>query len=314
MADALTGRILSHRLRGFDRCESTRRGLELGLKAGIHHAEFDVRFTRDGHPVAYHDPFFQADDGRWSYIDEWDLAALRGQRNLSELATLEDMCACFQEFRGPDSLLHVDVKEGGREGLIRDTIERFGLLADVVLVSWLPGVLVRFHALAPETRLCFSHLPVAPRFYGFAKAVGPLLESMAPVVSGILRPVAPHLSNETLTVRLHFHDNGDPAHSGESDEAPRCNHGHVVPGMLTGMMLDVLRRTDGLVCVPVPLASRRLVLQYRSLGIHTAVYSVATLGAFDRAMTRLDPDIVYVDDAATIRRILQRDTANSLAR
>jgi len=307
MADteALAGRVLSHRLRGFDRRESTRRGLELGLKAGIRHAEFDVRVTRDGHPIAYHDPFFRADDGTWQYIDEWDLAALRGQQSLSPLATLEDMCACFGEFGRPDSFLHVDVKVGGQEALIRDTIDRFGLLAHIVLVSWLPDVLVRFHAVSPDTRLCFSHLPVAGGWYGFAKAIGPLLEGMEPILSFVLRPIAPHLSNETLTVRLHFHDNGDPAGGGEDDEAPRCNHGHVVPGMLTGVMLDLLRRTDGLVCVPVPLATRTLVSRYRSQGIQTAVYSVASVRAFDGVIERLDPDIVYVDDGAAIRRILQ---------
>src|SRR5579863_743154 len=134
VTDPLISHVLSHRLRGFDRRESTRLGLEVGLKAGVRQAEFDVRFTRDGYPVAWHDPFFRADDGTWNYIDEWELSALRAQKNLAQLATLEDMFACFREFRSPDSLLHVDVKVGGRETIIRDTIDRFGILANIVLV------------------------------------------------------------------------------------------------------------------------------------------------------------------------------------
>lgn len=299
--DGLIGRLLSHRLRGFDRWESTRLGLERGLIAGVRHAEFDIRFTRDGHPVAYHDPFFKADDGTWNYVDEWDLAMLRTQQALAQLATLEDMCACFAAFRSPPALLHIDVKVAGYEAVIHDTIAKFGLLSCTVLVSWLPSVLVRFNALSPQTRLCFSHLPIAPWLYPLAKALSPIVEAAAPVFSRGLRDVAPRLSNQASTISLHFHDDGDPASGGETDQGARCNYSHVVPGLLKGTMLDLLQSTNGMVCVPVRLATRTLASGYRSQGVQLAVFSVSTVPSLERLMAAVDPDIVYVDNADVIR-------------
>src|SRR5579864_4824918 len=115
--EGLIGRLLSHRLRGFDRWDSTRLGLEHGLVAGVQHVEFDVRISRDGSLVVHHDPFFKADDGTWCLIRDWDLAALRAQQALGRLATLEEMCACFAAFRSPHALMHVDVKIGGHEAV-----------------------------------------------------------------------------------------------------------------------------------------------------------------------------------------------------
>src|SRR6187402_2627002 len=99
-ADGLKKRLLSHRLRGFDDRESTCSGLERALAAGVRHVEFDVRVTRDGQLVACHDSFFKADDGSWQYVDAWDLAALRAQRAMRGLATVDEMCACFAARRG----------------------------------------------------------------------------------------------------------------------------------------------------------------------------------------------------------------------
>jgi Glycerophosphoryl diester phosphodiesterase family len=297
-------RLLSHRLRGFDQWESTRLGLERALLTGVRNVEFDVRVTRDGHPIAYHDPFFKADDGAWCFVDDWDLAALRSQQAMRHLATLEEMCDCFATFRSPHALFHVDVKVVGHEAVIHDTIAKFGLLPHTVLVSWLPSALLRFHALSPQTRLCFSHLPMTrpPWLYAVAKALSPIVQDAAPVISRGLRGIAPQLANETLTVRLHFHDDGDPAHGDSGDDETHLTPGHVVPGLLKGTMLDALRNTEGMVCVPLRLATRALARGYQSQNIQFAVYSVNDQPTLESAVANIDPDIIYVDNADIIRR------------
>jgi hypothetical protein len=104
-----------------------------------------------------------------------------------------------------------------------------------------------------------------------------------------------------LTISLHFHDDGDPASGGETDQGVRRNHSHVVPGLLKGTMLDLLRSTNGMVCVPVRLATRTLGRDYRSQGIQLAVFSVSNVPSLVRLMAAVDPDIVYVDNADVIR-------------
>lgn len=300
--DDLIARLLSHRLRGFDQWESTRLGLERGLLAGVRNVEFDVRVTRDGYPIAYHDPLFKADDGTWCFVDDWDLAALRHQQAMRHLATLEEMCDCFATFRSPHALFHVDVKVVGHEAAVHDTIAKFGLLPHTVLVSWLPNVLLRFHALSPQTRLCFSHLPMAPWLYALAKALSPAIQDAAPIISRRLRGIAPQLANETLTVRLHFHDDSDPAHGDTGEDETHLTPGHVVAGLLKGTMLDVLRKTDGMVCVPLRLATHALARGYQSQNVQFAVYSVSDQATLDRAVANIDPDVIYVDNAELIRR------------
>lgn len=314
-ADNLLDHLLSHRLRGFDRWESTRLGLERGLKVGVRNVEFDVRFTSDRCPIAYHDPFFRTDDRSFGYVDEWSLEALRRQQALAHLATLQDMCVCFAAFRQADALLHVDVKVSGHEEVIYDTLAKSGVLPNSILVSWLPQVLLRFHEISPQTRLCFSHIPLvrAPWLYRGAKAIFPVVERAAPVISRGLREWAPQLANETLTVRLHFHDDGDAASGAADDDGARSTPGHAVPGVLTGAMLELLRKTNGMVCVPVAMATRDLRESYRSLGVAFATYSVADLPSLEDVVGRIDPDIIYVDNADLIRMAAasaqQRDAA-----
>jgi len=303
--EILNERLLSHRLRGFDERESTRLGLERALLSGVRNVELDVRVSRDGCPVAYHDPFFKADDGTWCYVDDWDLAALRRQQALRQLATLEEMCACFARLRAPDAVLHVDLKTVGNEAIVHETIAKFGLLPHIVLVSWLPDALVRFHALSPQTRLCFSHISMARAqwLYPVAKALSPLILHAAPAVGSGLRGIAPRLFHEILSVRLHFDDDGDPAAKSSGAEEARLISGHVIPGLVGGTMLDLLRETAGMVCVPRRTATRALVRKYRSHNIQLAVYSVKDMRSLMHVVAHTDPDIVYVDNADVIRHV-----------
>jgi hypothetical protein len=296
-------RLLSHRLRGFDRWDSTRLGLERAMTAGVRNAEFDVRFTRDGYPVAFHDPMFRADDGSWQFVDGWDLAKLRTQKAFAELATLEEMCVCFADFRSPGARLHVDVKVGGRAAAIYETIARLGLLPHVVLVSWLPNVLMRFHALSPQTRLCFSYCPLERGWvYDLGSRLAPVLNWVAPALGRGLRNAGPQVFKDSSMVLLYFHDNGDPASGPEGDQGAHHNVCHVVPGVVSGAMLELLRATHGMVCVPRGLATRALRSSYRAEKVELAVFSVSSELSLERVLAGVDPDIVYVNDAEVLRR------------
>jgi Glycerophosphoryl diester phosphodiesterase family len=307
--DSLMPRLLSHRLRGFDSVDSTRHGLERGLAAGVRHVEFDVRFTADGWPVVYHDPFFKADDGSWQYIHAWDHAVLRRQETMSRMATLEDMCATFAERRTPDALIHVDVKVAGREEAVYAMLAKFGLLPHTVLVSWLPSVLVRFNTISPQTPLCFSHITAArfPWIYAPMKWFCPAARHLAaPILSKLVgrrfAGIVPRRALAMMTACYHFHDSGDPARHVGSDDQADCVDGHVVPSLLTGQMRELLRKTNGIVCVPTSLATRRLGDEYRSRGIRLAVFSVVGEEALKHVLTEISPELIYVDDAKLFKR------------
>lgn len=288
-------RLASHRLRGFDTQESTVRGLERALAAGVCHIEIDVRLSQDGVPVVFHDPFFQGDDGAWYFVDEKNLAELKSHRALSQMATLEEMCRCFSVQKRLVTRLHLDVKIAGQEAAIYDILVRHELLAQVVLVSWLPSVLFEFNRLAPQVRLCFAHLSLMryPWLFPMAKVLAyrPVLLTAAKMISWI----APRTSRKLLSLRLYCHENGDPQLTVSGFERTRCNYGHIVRRFVTGAMLDLLRRSNGILCLPVELATRGIRVEYQKYGIQLAVFSLKGISRLNRVLADIAPDVIYID-------------------
>ncbi len=74
-------------------------------------------------------------------------------------------------------------------------------------------------------------------------------------------------------------------------------------------MLELLRSTRGMVCVPVRLAPRSLVAGYRAQNVEVAVYAVDDMLWLERVMAAVDPDIVYVDSADVLRRAMATEMA-----
>lgn len=283
-------------MRGFDVAESTARGLACALDEGVRHVEFDLRVTRDGQLVAFHDPSVKLDDGTWRYVDELSLTEMRQQSRCSNLATLDDMCRVFAENADKGSLLHIDVKIAGFETEIHEVLSSRGLLSRVVLVSWIPGVLIDFHDLEPSVPLCFSHLTLARASWTLAavKALGG--KTTISCLAKLLSIPLPDLSRELSSVRLHLAVGGNPIHDLPGSERPHHNHGVIVPDMLSGEMLDLLVATSGYVCVPAAMATRDLGQRYRQKGIMLAVFSVKTRRQTLNLLRRVDPDIIYVDE------------------
>jgi glycerophosphoryl diester phosphodiesterase len=299
----MTGRpsrslLLSHRLRGFDRHENTLAGLTAALAAGVLHVEFDARDTRDGVLVAVHDPVFKADDGSWQRVRDWEFEALRGQGTMRHICRVVDLVGAFAAAAGPEARLHVDIKVDGRVRELKHILETAGALERTILVSWLASALIEFHALSPTTRLCFSHVSFAraPWLYSVAKALlRPGLLGLVPLTG-----LASDRSRRLGGLSLHFHDDGAAAADLPAADQAGRTQAHLVPGFLTGDVLDLLRNTRGLVCVPLWCVSRRFVERYHRLGVGVAVFSVRSRAALDKLLTESGPDIIYVDDASLI--------------
>jgi glycerophosphoryl diester phosphodiesterase len=288
-------RLLSHRLRGFAPVDSTLQAMKAALAAGVRHVEFDVRMTRDGALIAFHDPFFHAIDGSWQQVEDWDLEALRRQHHM-QVATVEEMVACFAAGKTPHSWLHIDMKVAGQADELLGILEHAGLLAQTVLVSWIPEVLQEFHARAASLPVCFSHISFAraPSFYRVARFAAPgkgLRRAAA-----VLGPLAPHAAALLATARVDFCDDGDPHAEVAPGDRAGCNHAHVVPQLLTGRMLGLLKATEGFAALPGWCTDRALVERYHGLGIRVAVFTARTAAALER-MLATGADIVYVDDA-----------------
>lgn len=112
-------KIVAHR--GFSAMypESTRLAFEAGLKLPIHGVECDVRLTRDGRLVVFHDGLVNRTTdgmGRVSTMDFCDLRELNcGTKECpQQVMLLEELLELLQDY--PDKHLHIETKHPTRYG------------------------------------------------------------------------------------------------------------------------------------------------------------------------------------------------------
>lgn len=136
--------LLGHRglrLRGFQRLtsktpvENSLPAFEYALSQGCDGFEFDVRHTRDGRSVLWHDPKLHGRE--IATTDYADLTA----RNESTLYCLEEVLRQF----GSRAYLDIELKVAGYEEVIAAALKQNLPQRGFVLSSFLPKVLSRVH-------------------------------------------------------------------------------------------------------------------------------------------------------------------------
>ena len=147
--------------------ENTLAALDVSRGLGVEEVEVDVRMSRDGGLVLFHDGGLARKTGTAGSVASQDLAALLqlevgrwydrthpvGRRfEGTRIASLDQALAAF----GQDFLWHLELKSG-EESLapaVLATVERMGLGDRVTLSSFRVGQLEQARALAPGIPLC----------------------------------------------------------------------------------------------------------------------------------------------------------------
>ena len=144
--------LLGHRglrLRGLRRLTSTAptenslAAFECALSQGCDGFEFDVRHTRDGHIVLWHDPEFNGRD--IAATDSRELVAHDG----IHLACLEEV---LQQF-GHRAYLDIEMKVAGGEERVVAALKRNPPQRACIVSSFLPPVLLRLHEIDVKVTL-----------------------------------------------------------------------------------------------------------------------------------------------------------------
>ncbi len=259
-------RLISHRFRGFAPHENTVEGLVKALDFGVQHLEFDIRVTRCGTPLIYHDEFALDGQGQKHHLADLTLDQVRelggAFAHMPEADHLFDIAA-----RHPNNTASflIDIKDLGFEVEINALVHLAGLQDRSVYVSWIPEVLYRLHDMAPDIPLCLSHWCEQP--------------------------------NDTIRA-LHHVDEAIEGH------IPRISNPYIhgqrrgwyVSGGLKGEMLDILVASKGSVCVPQDMISRPLSDYYHAHGLQVSAFSFIdwpTIKAFD---DNFDIDLYFIDN------------------
>jgi glycerophosphoryl diester phosphodiesterase len=125
--------------------ENSLAAFEFALAHGCDGFEFDVRHTRDGRSVLWHDP-----DYCGNTIADSDHSEL-SDRDGSSLPVLEEVLARF----GSRAFLDIELKVAGGEAGVLASLREAGLGDKVLVSSFLPDVLYQMRSLAPNLALGF---------------------------------------------------------------------------------------------------------------------------------------------------------------
>jgi glycerophosphoryl diester phosphodiesterase len=129
----VTALVAAHRGASMLAPENTLAAYEQAIEVGADMIEFDVRSTRDGVLVAFHDPVHE-----WTYGELCERLPFEPPR----LEQVVEVCA-------GRIALDVELKEGGYEAEALRVVSR----AEIVVTSFLPEVVAAARRLQPELRV-----------------------------------------------------------------------------------------------------------------------------------------------------------------
>ena len=266
-------RLISHRFRGFAKEENTISGLLAAMTRGVALLEFDIRVTRCGTPLIYHDEFSKDKNGSVRKICDvmaGDLIDIGGR--FASMPTAENLLKAAGNHPNKDARLLIDIKDAGFESEIHALVMMAGLGKRVTYVSWVPEALYQIHEIAPDVPLCLSHWCKNPN------ALIRKLHTVHTAKDGNIPRRAP------LTIH------------GERS-------GYFVDGRLKGELFNIIKSTRGSVCVPQDMVTADLVAAYHAEGITVSAFSYVDWPAILAANSAMQIDEYFIDDKAVFDEI-----------
>jgi len=252
--------LISHRFRGFSEHENTIDGLIAALDLGVEQVEFDIRVTRCGTPLIYHDEAAKTATGALQHI----CSIMAGDRDrlggaFGHMPTAESLFKAAAAHEKKAKLL-IDMKDAGFEDMLVALAKAYRLTEQIVWVSWLPETLYRIRDLLPNAELTLSHWCQNPNTD--IRAAHKVYEAQN---GHIARPSRKFVIGE--------------------------RSGWFVDGPLKGEIRDLVQN----VCVPAAMVTRDLVGNYQTDGIKVSAFSYVTRDGVEQAEKELGLDDYFID-------------------
>lgn len=265
--------LISHRFRGFSERENTLAGLKAALDFGVQNLEFDVRVSACGTPMIYHDEHAPDEQNKQKIVSDYPRAAfadLGGAfAHMPTLDTLLELCASHPN---QTAQLLIDIKDLGFEHEIHALVMAHRLSHRVVYVSWVAEVLYRIHRLAPTIPLCLSHW-------------------CAPIDQKIADKHGIYQSNDGIIPKI------DTAYI----IGKRTGWAVAVP--LQGEFLEMLKRTNGGICVPQNMVSQSLCQYYHDHDLFISTFSYTDWPTINAHRSLMNIDLFFIDNKTVFREL-----------
>jgi len=262
--------LIAHRFRGFTQYENSLEGLHAALDFGVKQIEFDIRVSKCGTPLIYHDEHAPDKNGRQHHLK--DIRADERQSLggvFANMPTAEELFAAIAAHPNRDAKILIDMKDAGFEDMLYALIRANRLEDRALWVSWLPETLYAVHDLDPNAKLCFSH------WCGEPTAMDKTLHRIFTAKSGhVPRP------------------------------ARRYVHGERSGWHVDGAVQGDLRAILSSVCVPQAMVTRALVDGYHKDGIAVSTFSYLDWEHINRHQSEFNVDDYFIDNKTVFDEII----------
>ena len=254
--------LVSHRFRGFAPYENTLEGLQAALDFGVINLEFDIRVTKCGTPMIYHDEHAPDKNGKQHHLCDVmarDFNDLGG--TFARISTAEALFDMAGQHKNKEAKFLIDIKDAGFETEIHALVKLNKLGPRAVYVSWVPEALYAMYDLHPEAEYCLSHWCQSP-------------------------------NKQTRAIHRVF--------KAKSGQVPRANR-ILVHGERSGWFIDTplrgeLRDIVTSVCVPEGMVTRALVDDYHKDNITVSTFSYLDWEHIKRHKDRFNIDLYFIDN------------------
>ena len=265
--------LISHRFRGFAPYENTLDGFQAVLDFGVKILEFDIRVTRCGTPLIYHDEYAFDANGHKHHLADHVVSSIQNLGGtFAYMPVADELFALAAKHQNQEAQLLIDIKDLGFEFEIDALVHMYGLQNRVTYVSWIPEVLYRLHEISPDIPKCLSHWCQSPN-----RAVRKL-HFVSHSDNGIIpRNPAPYIHGQ--------------------------RRGWYVDGGLKGDMLELLQSTRGSVCVPQDMLTRELSDYYHDNHITVSAFSFTDWPSIQTHFERFQTDLFFIDNKTVFEEL-----------
>ncbi len=260
--------LISHRFRGFSDYENSIAGLKAALDFGVQKIEFDIRFSKCGTPMIYHDETAIDKDGKLQHLYQIKASNFKSLGGtFTHIPKAEDLFAAIAAHTNKTCQLLIDVKDAGFEPALYALVRSYRLEQRIVWVSWLPEVLYAFNDIEAKQSLCLSHWCRRP-------------------------------GRRTRAIHHMF--------SADNGHIPRPKRRYVI-GERSGWFVDGpvrgdIRRILTHICVPAGQVWPDLVSQYQEDNIKVSAFSYTDEMIIESEARRLKLDDYFIDNKTLFER------------
>lgn len=272
-------KLLSHRLRGFSEPDNSIPALKHCLNSQIKYLEIDIRVSKDGLLIVYHDPYIR-DSGEKLYLHEMIYSDIIERFSADGIPTLEYFIETYLEGNNSNSILCLDIKDFGYETELFALLARYDILEKIYFISWIPETLLRLAELGVSQKLFFSYYPLDKR---------PLSNILSKIITNISMYVPPY-----------FHITGNRFLLTENSKYLRGYQRVVMTTQLPEDILIILQQTGGGVCIEKRLLSSKLLSKLKRLDLQVWVFGLKNDDEYFDLETNPQVDVIFSDNAPYI--------------